>query len=193
MEHPAPHADKAGWRRWARATRARLSSPARSSAVVAGIRAEACYRRAGDVLLYLPFGSEVDPTALLSDDKRFHLTRTWPGSRNLTLHPYDPEALETHPLGYRQPRADAQGTDPAAIDLVLVPGLVFDRRGGRLGYGGGYYDRLLPTLPADTPRVGVTLYALVVPALPSEAYDVAMTHLATERGLRPLPDEAAPH
>lgn len=183
MAHPDPHADKAAWRRWARAERGALHTPERSAAVVAGIRASDPYRRAQGVLLYLPFGSEVDPTPLLGDDRRCYVTRTWPDRDALTLHPYDPDALERHPYGYRQPRADAPTADPSAIDLVLVPGLAFDRRGGRLGYGGGYYDRLLPTLPPTAPRVGVTLAALVVAALPSGPRDVAVTHLATEGGV----------
>ena len=184
MAHPGSHADKAAWRRWARAERGAQSTPERSAAVVAGIRAADAYRRAEVVLLYLPFGSEVDPTALLGDGKRFVVTRTWPDRSELTLHPYDPDALERHRYGVLQPRADAPTVDPSAVELALVPGLAFDRRGGRLGNGGGYYDRLLPTLPADAPRLGVALEALVVPALPREPHDAAVTHLVTERGVR---------
>jgi 5-formyltetrahydrofolate cyclo-ligase len=183
MVPPDPHADKATWRRWARAERTALLTSGRSAAVIAGIRGCDPYRRAEGVLLYLAFGSEVDPAPLLTDGKRCYVTRTWPDRTDLTLHPYDPDTLERHPYGYRQPRADAPSADPSAIDLVLVPGLAFDRRGARLGYGGGYYDRLLPTLPSEAPRLGVTLAGLVVPTLPTGPHDVAVTHLATEGGV----------
>lgn len=194
MVQPGPDSDKPSWRRWAKASREALAAPGLDAAVVAGIRADAGYRRANQVLLYLPFGSEVDITALLAADKRFHLTRTWPGRPELTLHPFDEHALETHPFGYRQPRADADATPPEDIELALVPGLAFDRCGRRLGYGGGYFDRLLPTLPAEAPRIGVTLDGLVVAELPAGPFDVAMSHLATESGVRPVPpaDETAP-
>jgi 5-formyltetrahydrofolate cyclo-ligase len=70
--------------------------------------------------------------------------------------------------------------------VALVPGMLFDRTGGRLGHGAGYYDRLLPGLGPTVPRVGVVPTALVVDALPCEAHDVPMTHLATEAGVRPV-------
>lgn len=186
-ERPNPEADKSDWRRWARRTRAKLADPERDAAVVAGIRAHPGYRRADDVLLYLPFGSEIDLTALLDDAKRFHLTRTRPDRPDLGLHPYDPRALERHRHGYRQPRDGAPDTAPASIDLALVPGLIFDRSGHRLGYGGGYFDRLLPTLRPDIDRLGVVLDALVVPVLPAAPHDIVMTHLATESGVHPVP------
>ena len=68
--------------------------------------------------------------------------------------------------------------------MALVPGLCFDERGTRLGYGLGYYDRLLPLLRSDALIVGVTADALVVPELPKAPFDVPMTHLVTESGVR---------
>lgn len=185
MTTPYPSgSDKSDWRLWARATRDTLSSSAAGEAVLAGLRADPGYRSAGHILLYLPFGSEIDPTALLRDDKHFYLTRTWSDSPSLTLHPYRHDSLERHRFGYRQPTAQAEIAPADAIDVALVPGLAFDQSGRRLGYGGGYFDRLLPGLRSDALRIGVTLEGLVVPALPAGTHDVAMTHLATERGVR---------
>jgi 5-formyltetrahydrofolate cyclo-ligase len=65
---------------------------------------------------------------------------------------------------------------------VLLPALAFDERGFRLGYGGGFYDRLLADWPVLT--VGVTPEALVLSAVPREAHDVPVAYLATERGVR---------
>ena len=82
-----------------------------------------------------------------------------------------------------QPAANALEIKPEVIDLVLVPGLCFDKQGYRLGYGKGYYDKLLPTL-RSIPFVGITAEALIVDKLPTESFDVAMTHLVTETGMR---------
>jgi hypothetical protein len=79
---------------------------------------------------------------------------------------------------------DGSPVGPEDLDVVLVPGRLFDARGFRLGRGGGHYDRLLPRLRAGTPAIGVTVEARVVPALPTEDHDVPMTHLATESGVR---------
>ena len=180
---PPADATKASWRRWARATRAAVSNPESSAAVSAGLRRWPSYQNAGRVLLYLAFGGEVDLAALTDDDKTFFVTRTWPQRPDLSVHRLDPQVLETHPFGYRQPRAEAAAVDPASLDVALVPGLAFDRAGRRLGYGAGYFDRLLPTLRPGVPRVGVTFEALLVAALPAADHDVPMTHLATELGV----------
>ena len=66
------------------------------------------------------------------------------------------------------------------IDYVLVPGVAFDRRGGRLGMGGGFYDRLLPHIPGAV-FVGLTFSAQVVTGrLPSEAHDMKVHSVVTE-------------
>ena len=185
---PAPDADapKAAWRRWARAARrAWAEGPARTddeAAIAAHLARWPAWAAARTVLAYLPFGDEVAPPLDL-EGKALLTTRTDAGARRLTVHPAD-GPMELHPLGFRQPPADAIEADPLEVDLILVPGLAFDRRGGRLGYGRGLYDGLLPTLPRTAPRVAVAIDAWVVERLPQEAHDVPVTHLLTPAGLR---------
>lgn len=76
----------------------------------------------------------------------------------------------------------AEKADPAAIDIVLVPGVAFDRSGYRIGMGAGYYDRFLPMLE-KAKTVGVTFYTQVLDAVPHEVYDVPVAHLLTESGV----------
>lgn len=68
---------------------------------------------------------------------------------------------------------------PSTVDLIVVPGLAFDERGGRLGYGKGHYDRLLPLLRPEVPRIGLCFEEQIVEEVPMEDHDVPMTHLAT--------------
>ena len=70
---------------------------------------------------------------------------------------------------------------PARLDLVLVPALAVDRRGVRLGYGGGYYDRLLAATPAAA--AGLVFEACLAEALPAEPHDVRLDAVVTERGV----------
>lgn len=183
---PAAAAPKRAWRRWARAVRsAWAASPGRvadEAAIAAHLARWPAWVAARTVLAYVAFGDEVAPPVDFGG-KTVLTTRTDAGARGLTLHRAD-GPLEHHPLGFLQPPADATTVDPRSVDLVLVPGLAFDGRGGRLGYGRGLYDGLLPTLPAGAPRVAVALDAWVVERLPLEAHDVRVTHLLTPAGLR---------
>ncbi len=136
------------------------------------------------VLLYRAMGDELCLDPLAADPTLAHhdwaTTRT-PVSGPLTVHPWQ-GPLERHRFGFDQPADGAPQCDPARIGVVLVPGLLFDRLGGRLGHGRGYYDRLLGALPNVDARVAIVIEDLLVARLPTEPHDVAMSHIATERG-----------
>jgi 5-formyltetrahydrofolate cyclo-ligase len=180
---PPVTASKAAWRRWAKAVRAGLP-PDLSLHLADALRRWPPYREARCVLTYLAFGGEPDLSALHQDaGKTFLVTRTHLNPPRLTLHRLE-GGLERHPFGFLHPPPDAPEVALDEVDLALVPGLAFDLRGARLGYGKGLYDRLLPGLSAPVPRVGVTAAALIVPGLPHDALDVPMTHLLSEVGVR---------
>ena len=65
------------------------------------------------------------------------------------------------------------------VDLVLVPGVAFDREGRRLGHGQGYFDRFLARLPKDTPTVGVAFPCQLFDRLPIAAHDHAVSAVLT--------------
>jgi 5-formyltetrahydrofolate cyclo-ligase len=73
--------------------------------------------------------------------------------------------------------------EPAAIGAVILPGAVFDLRGGRLGYGGGFYDRFLATAAPAALRIGVAFELQVVAAVPLEPHDQRLDVLVTEKGV----------
>jgi len=66
------------------------------------------------------------------------------------------------------------------LDLVIVPGVAFDRKGGRLGRGLGYFDRFLEKIPVRIPRVGLAFKFQVVKQLPRQSHDQPMTRIITE-------------
>jgi 5-formyltetrahydrofolate cyclo-ligase len=175
---PGIDAGKAAWREWAKG---RPDEPD-NDAIVGGVRAFLLGReRVGPVLTYRPMPGEIDLDALL-DQFACAVTRTWPGGR-LTVHAAEVEH-DRHRWGYLQPVADAPTISLEQISVVLVPGVLFDRNGGRLGHGAGYYDRLLPQLDPHVPRIGVAGRYRVVNEVPTDSHDVRMTHLATEDGVQ---------
>ena len=88
--------------------------------------------------------------------------------------------LVNGPMGLVQPdpRMAAWLDDAGAIDLVVVPGIAFDRRGHRIGFGGGFYDRFLATVSCA--KVGLCYDELVLDAIPDETHDVAMDIVVAE-------------
>jgi len=72
-----------------------------------------------------------------------------------------------------------QKTDPADIDIIILPGSVFDRRGGRFGYGGGYYDRFVSAIP-EAVRIGLAFDLQMIDLAPLQAHDEILDFVVTE-------------
>ena len=79
-----------------------------------------------------------------------------------------------------EPREGLAPVDPAVIDVVIVPGSAFDRAGGRIGYGGGFYDGFLRRLRPAAPRIGIGFEAQLVERVPREAHDLCVDLVVTE-------------
>ncbi len=174
---------KARLREWARAQPAPMA--AESDSVVEGLALWLAAQPSSGVLVYSSMPAEIPVERVvdrLVDRHRFYLTRT-PPAGPLTVH-YFSTPREVHGFGYLQPVAGSPLAPYGEIDVVLVPGLCFDRMGDRIGWGKGYYDQLLSEMPSDVARVGVTLERLLVDDVPTEAHDQRMTHLATDDGVR---------
>lgn len=171
--------EKAKWRTMANGITP--ATDAESNRVAASVREVLRRQDWRLVLTFLAMPGEVDLRSLNSvPGLTLAVTRT-PQSGPLTLHLLTAE-LEPHPFGYLQPREDSPQIDPAAIDVVLVPGLLFARDGGRLGHGKGYYDRLLSSLHPRPYLIGAALDRRVVDKLPMTESDVWMDAIATETG-----------
>jgi 5-formyltetrahydrofolate cyclo-ligase len=82
--------------------------------------------------------------------------------------------------GIPEPAAHCPSVSRAAIEFIVVPGIAFDPDGHRLGYGGGYYDRLLPLLSPHAPRVAGAFDLQVVPNVPVGPNDIAIDAVVTE-------------
>jgi 5-formyltetrahydrofolate cyclo-ligase len=172
--------DKADWRRWAKSQPP--ASEADSAAVVKHLRRWLEGRPFTTILTFLSIPGEIDLGELRSLEGITWLVTRTPPTGPLTVHPLG-GPMEQHPFGYMQPAEGAAEADISSIDVVLVPGVAFDRQGHRLGRGKGYYDGLLGRLPAGVCSVGVTLDWLVVESLPVEEHDVRMNAIVSPGGL----------
>lgn len=190
--HDVFEAEKARLRREMRGKRAALSpafAAEASRAIVERLFRLPRAAAATEILAYLPIHNEVD-TALavrlaLDQGKRLLLPRCRadaPGEMDLGCVS-GLDDVEPGSFGILEPRRDVcQPPEAFAPQLILVPGLAFDTAGARLGYGGGYYDRLLALPLATTAFVVGLAYAFqVVPRLPRQTWDRPVNAVVTER------------
>lgn len=124
---------------------------ARSEAIATRVRALPEWGAARTVLAFVSMRTEVQTDTLVraawSEGKRVATTRLTEDRDDLTLRAWnDGDELEESGMLFRQPLAGSVPVDESEVDLVLVPALAVDERGHRIGYGKGFYDRLLPRL-----------------------------------------------
>jgi 5-formyltetrahydrofolate cyclo-ligase len=143
---------------------------------------------AGAVLVYAAGATEVDVSATAADLRARGVTTLYPRVRGEDLDLVavdDPAELVVGHRDVLEPTGPSN--DPTTVDVVLVPGVAFDRRGGRLGQGGGHYDRLLPRI-GDAVRIGVAFACQIVPSVPRLDHDVAVDIVVTERSIQRIGD-----
>ncbi len=159
-----------------------------SAAIFATVVTLEAFQRARTVLAYCSFGSEpvTDPflRAVLAHGKTLALPKVCREPRALEVFRVTDPGRELRPgvWGIREPDPAACAPVPlGALDLVVVPGVVFDVRGGRIGYGAGYYDRLLRGLGEDVALVAAAFEVQIVDEVPMEPHDRPIDRIVTER------------
>lgn len=137
-------------------------------------------------LFYASFRNEVETEELI---------KAWLASRKVALLPVvisAEKALllsrilsldELHPgfRGIPEPREEhLRPVNIKEVELAVVPGVAFDLQGHRLGYGGGYYDRLFSLLPHSAWKIGLAFELQILPTLPASTHDIDVDAIVTE-------------
>lgn len=147
------------------------------------------YRQAGTVLGYMNFGaefaSELWVARVLADGKRLILPKVNRHTNHLDLYRLDDfeTQLAQGSWGIREPIVErcTRVFAPNEVEFALLPGVAFTREGARLGYGGGFYDKLFAGL-THRPILAAACFSLqIVELLPQEATDVKVDLIATEQ------------
>ncbi|HNX94026.1 MAG TPA: 5-formyltetrahydrofolate cyclo-ligase [Holophaga sp.] len=153
----------------------------RSRAICAHIAAFCVSRRIRRIGAFWPYGSELDLRFLFEAHPHwtFFFPRISSTSPPRLLWGSDP--LEHGLFGLMEPTLAHHTLPP--VQLLIVPGLVFDAQGYRLGYGKGFYDALLDLLPPETLAMGAAFECQRFPHLPTDPQDLPVQGLFTESGL----------
>ena len=144
--------------------------------------ASECFIQAKTLALYSPINNEVATEQIFTVakglDKRIYYPRV-AGDELDFFEVCTLDELVRGAFGVAEP-VSAEQISIAGLDLLMVPGVAFDLRGYRLGYGHGFYDRLLVEKPAGTISVGLCFNLQLHDSLPIEAHDQALDYIATE-------------
>ncbi len=158
----------------------------RSEAIRRKVYRLTAFRQAKTVFCYVALPYEVQTWRLiegmLTKGKRVVVPKVARKNRRLQLSQLrnPSEDLAPGAFGVLEPKADnLRPISPNKLDLVVVPGLAFDRRGHRLGHGLGFFDRFLARLPKDTPTIGLAFRFQVFDRLPARAHDRAVKTVLT--------------
>ncbi len=149
------------------------------------IRSEA-FKNARTLFAYMALPGEVQTKTIVSKairlGKRVYAPRIDAAKKKITIFEIREPSADLHPgaFGIPEPRAkkDRQGR-PSSLDLVIVPGLGFDRKGRRLGRGEGYFDRFLKKT-GKAVKIGIAFREQIVKKIPTAAHDVRVDKILTD-------------
>ncbi|BAZ25222.1 5-formyltetrahydrofolate cyclo-ligase [Kalymmatonema gypsitolerans NIES-4073] len=145
------------------------------------------FNQAKTILAYFSFRQEPDLSLLFTDTShRWGFPRCV--GQSLFWHIWThKDSVITGSYGIAEPQPDAPIVAPDEVDLILIPCVACDYQGYRLGYGGGYYDRMLSSPEwANKPTIGIVFEFAYLPELPVEPWDKPLRGVCTEFGLNPL-------
>lgn len=169
-----------------RLARSRVTGAARvdaTAAVVARLLLLPEVERAERVLVTAAVGDELDLTGLRERLLARGTTVALPVVDGEDLVPVDLVAGAELTPGWRDVPEPVGPPSPGPVDVVVVPALALDRRGGRLGYGGGHFDRFLAGPASDATSVGAIFHDQLVEDVPTLAHDVVLDVVVTDRGV----------
>lgn len=163
-----------------------ISRSEKSSRIAALLTEHPAVREARHLFIYVHFRSEVETLPLiehfLAAGKTVSVPLTLRKEQRLSAVRITDPARQLSPgcFGILEPTQEQTAADPAAIELALIPGSVFDHFGGRLGYGCGFYDRFLSQDAPQALRVALAYAMQLAEHVPLEAHDQLMDLLVTE-------------
>lgn len=157
--------------------------------ICAGFMSSATFRYASVLLFYAPKSDEVDVMPAvrkaLADGKKVAFPRCLPDTHDMNYHFItDPSELKRGSYGLLEPTENLPVYDRESPEAAacIVPALVYDAKGYRLGYGKGYYDRYLGSFAGT--KVGLIYSDFIIDSLPRGRFDLAVDFMVSERGIK---------
>lgn len=175
--------DKKQLRRYFAKIRKKAKSKENDRRIAERLLSENAVKNADIILMYASFGTETDTWELAEQLLKKHIALAYPlcgDNSKMTFHIVSSvKQLSAGKYGICEPDASLPQPSLTEKSICIVPGLAFTEKGGRLGYGGGYYDRFLAAHKAPC-RIALSYESLIVTELPLMPYDIRTDIIVTE-------------
>jgi len=143
------------------------------------------YKKSTNIFIYIGFGSEINTAKyieeFLKEGKKVFVPRT-----NMVIKTMEAveitslKELERNKFGILEPAKDMEAIDKNTLDLIIMPGVAFDIKRGRIGYGGGYYDKYMEAIDLSIPKIALAYELQIIDKVPKEDHDILPDSIITE-------------
>lgn len=147
------------------------------------------YKEAAKIFIYISYDSEINTKVIinkaLKDKKKIYVPRTEFKTRHMdAVEITNLDNLAESKYGILEPKIEEPHIDPNEFDLIVVPGVAFDRNGGRMGYGAGFYDRYFKKINKENidkiVKLALAYELQILDKVPMNAQDVPVDYIITE-------------
>ena len=142
------------------------------------------YKKSNNIFVYLSFGSEIETKNIINkaieDKKKVYIPKIYKEDKSMkAIRLKSFNDLKENSMGILEPIDDSNYINKKDIDLILVPGVVFDFNGNRIGYGGGYYDRYLKDIKEIRNKLVLAYEFQILDSINPESHDVVFDYIIT--------------
>ena len=142
------------------------------------------YNKSKKIFTYVSFSSEIDTIKFikyaLNDNKEVYVPKTDKTKKEMVaIRINSLENMDVDNWGILEPKSVDKNKIGKNFDLILIPGLAFDRKGNRIGYGGGYYDKYLSQIKEENNKIVLAYDFQVVDSIKNEAHDIKVNYIIT--------------
>jgi 5-formyltetrahydrofolate cyclo-ligase len=144
------------------------------------------YKRSNTIFAFVSFKSEVDTHRIINHAISNHKTICVPkiNSKQEGIKIYKIDSFNQLKKGYfgiLEPIEGCMPVDKNSLDLILMPGVAFDRYGGRVGYGAAFYDRFLSNMNKQVDKIALAYHFQVLDSVPMSEHDIRIDGIITEQ------------